>query len=236
MKTVSWNTLSLGFILLLSSCGIFKNRAEVSYPSTLVITDVTPARKQSDAFVPVVNKTVSKTPAMNSSTEAFSLRGKANQIKLYVREKAFSEKYCFLIDMSIPSGMKRFFVYDISKGSIVFSGLVSHGSCNEGFLTDAKFSNTPSGGCTSIGKYKVGNSYRGQYGKAYKLYGLESTNSNAFRRAIVLHGFSCMPDEEIYPRPACNSLGCTGVSYNFLTKISALIDQSDKPILLWIYN
>ncbi len=87
-----------------------------------------------------------------------------------------------------------------------------HGSCRETFLDEAKFSNVPGCGCSSLEKYKIGEKYRGQYGKSYKLYGLENTNSNAYKRAIVLHGFSCAPDEEIYPGVVCNSLGCAMVS------------------------
>ncbi len=80
------------------------------------------------------------------------------------------------------------------------------------FWMKRNFQMCPRGGCSSLGKYKIGEKYRGQYGKSYKLYGLENTNSNAYKRAIVLHGFSCVPDEEIYPGVVCNSLGCAMVS------------------------
>jgi hypothetical protein len=138
--------------------------------------------------------------------------------------------------MGIHSGRKRFFVYDLEKNGVVTAGLVSHGSCNETFLEEAKFSNAPGGGCSSLGKYKIGEKYWGEYGRSYKLYGLESTNSNAYKRAIVLHGYSCIPDEEIYPRVACNSFGCAGVSPAFFEKLASIIDRSKKPILLWIYK
>jgi hypothetical protein len=161
---------------------------------------------------------------------------KASTVRNYALEKGFSTAYCFFVDMSIHSGRKRFFVYDLEINRVIMSGLVSHGSCNGIFLDQAKFSNTPGGNCTSQGKYKVGEKYSGQYGKSYKLYGLERTNSNAYRRAIVLHSYSCIPDEEIYPRVACNSSGCAGVSPAFFAKLSSIIDRSNKPIVLWIYK
>jgi hypothetical protein len=34
----------------------------------------------------------------------------------------------------------------------------------------------------------------------------------------------------------CNSLGCVMVSYNFFEKLSRLIEKSDKPIVLWMYQ
>jgi hypothetical protein len=160
----------------------------------------------------------------------------ANELKSYAKQKGYSTKYCLLADMSINSGLKRLFVYDLTKNSIAFSGLVAHGSCDQLFLKDVKFSNTPESGCTSSGLFKVGRSYRGHYGKAYKLFGLQNSNSNAYKRAVVIHGLSCVPDEECYPSPICNSSGCPMVSFTFLQKLSSVIDRSDKPVLLWIYG
>jgi hypothetical protein len=168
--------------------------------------------------------------------EVSQLEKCANELKLYAQQKGYSTKYCLLIDMSMNSGLKRFFVYDLAKNAVAFSGLVAHGSCDQLFLKDVKFSNTPESGCSSAGVFKVGRSYRGHYGKAYKLYGLQNSNSNAFKRAVVIHGLSCVPDEECYPSPICNSSGCPMVSFNFLEKLSSVIDHADRPVLLWIFN
>lgn len=170
----------------------------------------------------------------HSSTSPVEKR--AQEIKIYAREKGYSTNYCFLIDMSVNSGLKRFFVYDLNKDAVAFSGLVAHGSCDELFLKQVKYSNSPGSGCTSNGLYRVGGRYYGQYGKSYRLYGLQNSNSNAFKRAVVLHALGCVPDEESYPRPICNSLGCPMVSTRFLEKLSLLIDRSEKPLLLWVYD
>ena len=154
---------------------------------------------------------------------------------MYAQKKGYSTRYCFLLDMRLHSGLKRFFVYDLTNNTVAFSGLVAHGSCDQDFLKEARFSNIPGGRCTSIGMYKVGCRYYGQYGKAYKLHGLQNSNSNAFKRAIVLHSFSCVPEQETYPKPICNSSGCTMVSLAFFKNLSSLIDKSNKPILLLVY-
>jgi len=172
-------------------------------------------------------------PRAVKSAELMSIAFKANA---FAAKNAFSTKYCFLIDMSIPSGRNRFFVHDLEKNSIVLSGLVAHGSCNETYLSHPRFSNAPKCGCSSLGKYKIGEFYHGKYGKSYKLYGLDETNSNAYKRAVVIHAYDCVPDKEIYPMVLCNSEGCPMVSYGFFEKISKYINDSDKPILLWIYN
>ena len=98
----------------------------------------------------------------------------------------------------------------------------------------AVFSNTPNSLCSSLGKYKIGVKYNGRFGKAYKLHGLENTNNKAYERYIVLHGYDCVPDETLYPEYLCNSEGCPMVSYKFLDTLSGYIDNSKKPILLWI--
>jgi len=160
----------------------------------------------------------------------------AKKLNNYAIENGYSTQYCFLVDMSVPSGKKRFFVYDLEKNSLVYSGLCAHGSCNTQFLDRARFSNATNCGCSSLGKYKVGEFYRGKYGKSFRLYGLDNSNSNAYKRAIVIHGYDCVPDREIYPMVLCNSLGCVMVSYNFFEKLSRLIEKSDKPIVLWMYQ
>jgi L,D-transpeptidase catalytic domain len=175
-------------------------------------------------------------PVREQHKHLLDLHRRAQEIKIYAQKNGFSTRYCFLLDMRISSGLKRFFVYDLKQDVIAFSGLVAHGSCDQNFLQVARFSNTPGGGCTSVGIYKVGGAYYGQYGKAYKLYGLENSNSNAFNRSVVLHGYTCVPDEETYPKPICNSAGCPMVSLAFLKQLSSVIDNSGKPVLLSIYD
>ena len=172
----------------------------------------------------------------NQEKSLSQLNRRAQEIKIYAQKNGYSTRYCFLLDMGVQSGLKRFFVYDLTRNMVVFSGLVAHGSCDQNFLKAARFSNTPGSGCTSIGIYKVGCAYYGQYGKSYKLYGLENSNSNASRRLVVLHSNRFVPDQESYPKPICNSSGCPMVSPTFLKQLSSIIDKSNKPVLLWLYN
>lgn len=155
--------------------------------------------------------------------------------QLFCVEKGFNSEVAFFSDMSIRSGRSRFFVVDMKKKAIKDVGLVTHGHCKNYTSIKPAFSNEVGSNCTSLGRYKVGYKYEGKFGTAYKLYGLDETNSNAFDRFVVLHSHSCVPDDEA-AFGICRSEGCPTVSPSFLSRLMPIIDKSTKPILLWVYN
>jgi L,D-transpeptidase catalytic domain len=163
------------------------------------------------------------------------LHKKAAEAKAFVTKKGYNTETCFLIDMTLPSGSNRFFIYDLKKDSMLNAGLVAHGNCFQNWLEGRKYSNVVGSGCTSLGKYKIGNSYTGKFGYSYKLHGLDSTNSNAFERTVVLHSHSCVSATEIKD-DICQSNGCPTVAPVFLEKLKAIINNAAKPVLLWIYE
>lgn len=163
------------------------------------------------------------------------LKQKALQAKEYVKDNRLDARYCFLLDMRLPSGKNRFFVYNLEKDSVEIAGLVAHGKGSEKGTDALTFSNTPNSKCTSLGKYKLGKSYTGIFGLAYKLYGMEESNSEAFARSVVLHSYTGVPENEVYPAPICVSEGCPTVARDFLTQVKIYMDESHAPILLWIY-
>lgn len=157
------------------------------------------------------------------------------QAKEYVAGHGYNAKHCFLIDMRIASGKNRFFVYNLEKDSVEMAGLVAHGSGVGNASEIPVFSNTPNSYCTSLGRYRIGNSYNGKFGLAYKLYGLDKTNSKAFDRFVVLHAHACVPNEEVSPSLICESWGCPTVAPAFLTQLRSYLDHATAPVLLWIY-
>lgn len=169
----------------------------------------------------------------NKSIE--KLKNKAALAKQFVLQKSYNSSVCFLIDMSLSSGQKRFFIYDLKYDSLKISALVAHGNCFEYWLEGRRYSNVVGSGCTSLGKYKIGAPYTGKWGYSYKLHGLDSTNNNAFERTVVLHGHSCIPDTEVADE-ICQSNGCPTVSPGLLLQLKAIINSSSRPILLWIYE
>ena len=168
------------------------------------------------------------------------LREKALAAKTYCVEKGFNTNYCFLVDFSIPSGKKRFFVWDFKGDSIKYSSLCAHGYGKESTPKKPVYSNVEGSYCSSLGKYKVGISSYSKWGinVHYKLHGLESTNSNAFKRYIVLHSYTPVPTLEIYPMhlPLGISQGCPVICDDAMRKVDALLKVEKKPVLLWIYE
>ena len=181
---------------------------------------ITPVSKKENKLADLVAKKLKQ-----KSTDAIS----------FTKKNGYNTSVCFLIDMSIASGANRFFVYDMVNDTIQSTGLVTHGRCNQMWLEGRKYSNVPGCGCTSLGKYRIGHSYNGTFGLAYKLYGLDKTNNNAFRRYVVLHSHECVPENEVEDE-ICQSDGCPTVSPNLLKELKPIIDKSAKPILLWIFE
>ena len=174
-------------------------------------------------------------PAFEMNTEMIKIKNSRILLKDYAIKNKCNQDYGFIIDMRIPSYKKRFFVYNLKKDSLMNSGFVAHGTGSETFKGELVFSNTPDSRCTSLGKYKIGASYKGMYGFSYRLLGLDSTNNKAMQRAIVLHGHNCVPNTETDEYPICFSYGCPMVSVNFLQQLKGYISKQGKnPILLSI--
>ncbi|RYY43106.1 MAG: hypothetical protein EOO06_20200 [Chitinophagaceae bacterium] len=166
------------------------------------------------------------------------LKEQGQAIAAYAKANNYNTERVFLMDMTLPSGKNRFFVYNIKKAEVEAASLVTHGFGSNKYENDdpLEFSNVPDSKKTSLGRYKIGKSYFGQFGLAYRLYGLDSTNDKAFQRDIVLHAHKRVPEKETFPDYIIVSSGCPTVSPAFLTKLDNYIKSSAKPILLWIYN
>jgi len=172
-----------------------------------------------------------------SEMEFARLNCHVSEIKSFtLANRGYSKKIAFLVDMKIKSGKNRFFVYDLENEKIIDQGLVAHGSGSEtGIKGDIlQFSNVPNSNCSSLGRYSIEKSYTGVFGKAFRLQGLDQTNNNAMQRAIVLHRYKEVPDEE-KEYYIINSHGCPMVSELFFKRLEKVIEGSDAKIMLYMY-
>lgn len=102
-----------------------------------------------------------------------------------------NQDYLTVIDYSQHSSRRRFYLIDLKSGKVE-RYLVAHGSGSDpnrdGYAD--KFSNEDGSKATSLGFYRTLSTYSGKWGTSLLLQGLSSTNSNAYDRAVVMHGAS----------------------------------------------
>lgn len=168
---------------------------------------------------------------------SFGQRGKDRllEIEKFIQKEKYNSDLAIFIDFRIPSNKNRFFLYSFKRQRILEKGLVAHGAGSEkAHSSTLIFSNTENSYQSSLGKYEIGKSYSGAFGKSYRLKGLDATNNKAMKRAIVLHPYGCVPDEET-SKPICLSLGCPMVSQNFFNTVARYIDASNKIIIMYAY-
>lgn len=162
------------------------------------------------------------------------------EAKEYCINNSLNKEKFILIDLGLHSGLKRFFVYDFKENVVSKSYMVSHGcGDNQWGRTASKdmvqISNEFDSHCSSLGKYVVLDRGVSQWGIKvnYILQGKDKTNSNARSRAIVLHSWEAIPDNEVYPEGTPEGWGCPAVSNESMKEIDAILKENKK-VLLWI--
>lgn len=173
--------------------------------------------------------------------EPVRLKSKSNEAKAFCKEHHLNTDFCYFVDLSLHSGLKRFFIWDFQQDSIENSFLVSHGCYTYPWGKDASkqkaiVSNVDGSHASSVGKYIIGNRGQSEWGIGvnYLLHGQDNTNSNALKRQIVLHSWDEVPDNEIYPKGTPEGWGCPAMSNNGMKTVDEMLKASDENVLLWV--
>jgi hypothetical protein len=117
--------------------------------------------------------------------------------KLKTTGKLQNDSILSVIDFSLPSSRKRLFLINLTKGSLLFNTLVSHGK-KSGRETATSFSNQFNSYKSSLGFYITGSPYTGKHGCSLRLEGEEKgINDNAFNRGIVMHSAAYVNEQVI---------------------------------------
>ncbi len=167
---------------------------------------------------------------VNAQLATQIIHNKAIAMEQFAKQNNYNSEIYFLINMAVPSRLPRFYIYNFKRKKIIDQGLVCHGRGSDE-SNQFIFKNTINSYASSKGMYKIANKYNGEFGLAYKLHGLNTTNNNAFARFVVLHSHACVPTTAVSSN-ICRSEGCPTVAPSFLTILAQYIDQSSKPILL----
>jgi len=179
-------------------------------------------------------------PLSEESSER--LKEKAEEALAFCKSNNYNTDFSILIDMKIHSGKHRLFVYDFNRQKIERKSLCAHGSGKGNRLSTGEqplFGNVEGSLLTSLGKYEIGARAYSNWGinVHYKLHGLDTSNSNAFKRIIVLHSYTPIPVDEMYPLhlPRGWSQGCPVIDDETMTYLDVKLKDVEKPVLLWIY-
>ena len=171
------------------------------------------------------------------------IQNKAREAKQYCRKHALNTSWCLLADMSWHSGLPRLMVWDFEQDSLIRVALVGHG-CGprhpwntERSKTNPQFSNEVDSHCSSLGHYRIGERGSSSWGIKikYLLHGLDSSNSNALKRVVVLHGWDRMANDAIYPKGSPEGWGCPTVSNQMMQWLDERLRQEKTPVLLWMF-
>ena len=112
--------------------------------------------------------------------------GLIGYLKLQNENSLNNSDYLTIIDMSVSANTERFFLINMETQQLEHKSLVAHGR-NSGLEYAMKFSNKMSSHQTSLGFYKTAETYIGKHGFSLRLDGLEFSNNQARKRAIVIH-------------------------------------------------
>ena len=151
--------------------------------------------------------------------------------------RGYNSRIALFVDLSLHSGRNRFVVWDFEAEKPLLICPVSHGSGSERSHVRsayARFSNEDGSHLSSLGRAVVAERYEGRYGVAYRLDGLEATNSNLRLRCVVLHGWEHTTSYPVWPRATVGSFGCPVLSRRMMARVDELLRQ-EKGVILEVF-
>lgn len=158
--------------------------------------------------------------------------GLKGYIKLLKEGQIEEDSFLTVIDMSISANRNRFFLIDVHNKKIIHKSIVAHGR-NSGGEFAKHFSNKIGSFKSSIGFYRTAETYSGKHGLSLRLDGLEYSNSNARKRAIVIHAADYVSNVFIQKNGRLGrSLGCPSLPQKDYDEIVHTIKNGS---LLFIY-
>lgn len=140
--------------------------------------------------------------------------------------KPIETQYVIKIDFSRPSTEKRLWLIDTKTKEVILHTYVAHGK-NSGTTYATKFSNDVGSNMSSLGRSLTAEIYVGKHGQSIKLDGLDKTNNNMRKRAIVIHSATYIEDGA-----GGRSLGCFAVPRKAM---QIILKYAEHPILVEAY-
>lgn len=167
------------------------------------------------------------------SRVAFDYAWKGYQY-LLAKNRIGRTDYLTICDFSKPSSAKRFYIIDVTKGTLVSHTYVAHGK-NSGAEYANKFSNIPESLQSSLGFYITRQTYNGEHGLSLRIDGVEpGFNDKAMERSIVIHGAAYVDAARARAGVFMGrSFGCPALPQN---ESSRIINTIKNGTCLFIYH
>jgi hypothetical protein len=162
-----------------------------------------------------------------SNTKSPGFDDKVSELTSYCRSYGYNCSYGILVDYSRSILSRRLYLVDLKTGDVVIRSLCGHGYGGIGTILKGDLSNVPGSHCSSLGHYRIGKK-RKMYTQdfmAFELDGLDSTNSNARSRSILLH-----------ESPWLLSYGCVTLLPGRFAKVAQILQSQPKNVIMWVYD
>ncbi len=237
---LSRKNLSVAFVVMLS---MLMTELVVANPTPPGPKETAGQTEKTESTIDIAKQT----KALNKAEKLF--KNKSYELQPAVIDKVLRTLRCAIqnnvdhnniltvIDYSLPSNQKRFWVFDLPKSKLLYHTYVSHG-IRSGSIQSTYFSNINNSKASSIGVFNTEKKYYGRHGIALKLLGLEKNiNDNAYNRFIVLHG-SWYANEAFIKKygRAGRSWGCPSLPRNLVTPIINTIKDNSIMVVYYPSN
>jgi hypothetical protein len=169
-----------------------------------------------------------------SNVDSFALSCALKGVKAIQDSLHEKYRYIAIVDFSKLSSEQRFYLIDLTDTTLVCVDFVCHGKYS-GENSTTSFSNEFESNKSSLGFYKLSETYNGLHGLSIRMDGLDQGyNNNARQRAIVMHT-AVYADTSVIKELGRlgRSLGCPTLPLNTFTKIA--LKLSNNAIIFHYY-
>ncbi len=189
-----------------------------------------PANLPSSEYTQIVNSAAHDT---NLSAQAVETALKGYQWALH-NNKVNNKNILTIVDFTVSSAAPRMYVFNIKSGEVLMSLYVTHGKNSGTGKYATSFSNKTNSLMSSLGVYVTENTYIGKHGFSLRINGLEKSNNNALKRAVVVHAANYATPEYIQQKgKAGNSWGCFAVNPK---QLKLLVNYIKDGTVLYAYG
>jgi hypothetical protein len=212
------------------------NAAKNNLHSVSIAVNEPKAEMQKMATV-ASNVSFASSKIVDKGSDSYSytaLLEETQQLQDYAQKNGYNTEYAIIANLGIKQGKKRFFVVDLNSMTILKNGIVAQGKGDSTNSFEKRYSNEIGSAASALGIYKIGRPER-ENNYLCKLYGLEESNSNAVKRNLTLQGSDLIPYSDNNYN-IVNTDGSLSISSKFLKEISNILDQNEKPVLLWVFD